>query len=366
MLAQLVRRAAPWVLFVVPCLAAEVVTVTMPPPGKTSVEAIAHGIERARQVFATHPGATVELVFASGEYDLNKATKGRQGVIEVDDLHPSKEGRLIFRGAGMEKTTLFFPKGSTWISGKDSQHLTFTGLHMSTREMTVSQGHVVSTGKGLVILDIQTGFPSPMDIFDPDMSHGRYLREFTNSAQDPHIIEGQNQYDWTKATAVSGSRWRIVLGDDKDPAYKKGALIGIKSKQTGNTYYFAHCSDLNFEAVKWTQISRGVFREGTDRITFLGCVVERMPAINGQVPCLSTPDGGPQIGQPNDPPITGNRVENCRFTGTGDDAIAFFNASGLVANNYVADSFARGILLHNSPNVTVKANTLLRCELAKK
>lgn len=345
---------------------AEVTSIKLPPPGKNSAEAVAKGIERARQIFASRPSASVELVFGGGEYDLARPTKGREGIIEVDDLHPGKEGRLIFRGAGPGKTTLFFPKGSTWISGQNSQRLTFTGLHMSTREMTVSQGHIFSTGPGFVILDIQTGFPSPAEIYDADMSHGRYIREFTNSRTAPQIIEGQKQFEWTKAVPVSGTRWRLILGDDRDPGYKKGALIGIKSKQTGNTYYFARCSDLTFDAVKWTQISRGVFREGTERITFLGCVVDRMPAINGQVPCLSTPDGGPQIGQPDDPPITGNRVENCRFTGTGDDPIAFFNASGVVANNYIADSFARGILLHNSPDVTVKNNTLLRCEVLKK
>jgi hypothetical protein len=59
-------------------------------------------------------------------------------------------------------------------------------------------------------------------------------------------------------------------------------------------------------------------------------------------------------------------VENNRIDATGDDSIAFFNASGIIRNNYVADAFGRGILLHNSPNVTLENNEVLRCPILKR
>jgi hypothetical protein len=41
-------------------------------------------------------------------------------------------------------------------------------------------------------------------------------------------------------------------------------------------------------------------------------------------------------------------VQNFFAEGTGDDALAFFNASGRVSNATISGSFARGILLFNS------------------
>jgi len=76
---------------------------------------------------------------------------------------------------------------------------------------------------------------------------------------------------------------------------------------------------------------------------------------------LAAPGGGPQIGQPNDPPTTGNLVKNCRFIASGDDAVAFFNASGEISGCFIRDAFARGILAANSPNAILTSNTVIRC-----
>jgi hypothetical protein len=147
--------------------------------------------------------------------------------------------------------------------------------------------------------------------------------------------------------------------------YRTGDLVGIKSKETGNVYWFFQGSDITFEDVHWTRKSRGVFRGGIDRVRFTRCVVDRGPDVQGQTPCLSTPDGGPQIGQPNDPSTQDNWVENCRFVATGDDSIAFFNASGTVRGNSVRDSFGRGILLVNSPDALVEDNQVVRCPVLR-
>ena len=67
-----------------------------------------------------------------------------------------------------------------------------------------------------------------------------------------------------------------------------------------------------------------------------------------------------QIGQPNDPPITGVIVRNHTSAGTGDDAVAFFNVvGGEVSGCHINDSFARGILLYKS-TATLRDNVLVR------
>jgi hypothetical protein len=94
-------------------------------------------------------------------------------------------------------------------------------------------------------------------------------------------------------------------------------------------------------------------------------VIDRAAAINGQTPCLATPGGGPQIGQPNDPATSGHLVKNCRFIALGDDAVAFFNATGKISGCYIRDSFVRGILVANAPRTVLENNTVIRCPVQK-
>ncbi len=69
---------------------------------------------------------------------------------------------------------------------------------------------------------------------------------------------------------------------------------------------------------------------------------------------MSTPGGGPQIGQPNDPRITNITVEDCDFNSNGDDNFALFNVDGAVIRNTVTyNSFARSILLHDDTDIRI-------------
>lgn len=328
-----------------------------------SQKGISQALELAKEQLKKTPDQVVEIIIDPGEYELLK-TQGGEGIIDVSSVCPGEKGRLIIRGAGMDKTTLYFPRGCNWLYGKDVYRTSFIGLHMTTREMTVSQGHVVSVGPKSVTLDIQKGFPSPDAIWDKTFDHGRYLKRFTDSRTDPQMIESDNdRYPWTDAVHLSRSIWEMKSNSKIAPPYRKGDLVAIKSKSTGNTYFFSKGSDFAFIDCKWTQISRGVFRHGFGNITVSGCAIERMPPIEGQTPCLSTPDGGPQIGQLKDPPISGKVVENCRFIATGDDAIAFFNASGIAKKNFISDSFASGINRENSFGVLLEENTVIRCDV---
>ena len=335
--------------------------------GGITQASIARAIRDARTHFVRHSNDTVVIEFDAGTYPLAAPTNGDKGIIELSNIKPGPGGRLVFRGAGMDKTTLVFDPAADQIYGRNVYRVSFIGLHMTRKDYCVSQGHVVEVAPGRVDLEIQSGFPTPQDIYNPKNKAGRYLRRFTDSRTDPQLIVDNNrQIAWKSASLVSGKRWRLHLVKSNQVAnYKPGDLIGIKSKHGGQTYWLDGGSDFIFEDVKWTQVSRGVFRGGFNKIRITRCVVERAPAINGQTPCLSTPDGGPQIGQENDPPTTDVLVEDCQMTATGDDAIAFFNASGTIRNCRITDSFARGILLDKSPSVKLDNNTMTRCAVLK-
>lgn len=328
----------------------------------TSAAGIRAALRDAKTIFHESPDKLVVLQFDAGTFALEDQSSAK-GTIDLSGIKPGEKGRLIFQGAGMDKTVLSFCDNKHAIFGRDVYRVTMAGMHMTRTNYTVSQGHVVSTAPGKVVLDIQEGFPTPAEIFNPQSDQGRFLRRYTDSRSDPHMIEENNdQLPWVRATHAGGQRWEIVLKRKGEMAdYAEGELIGIKSKHGGQTYWFDGGSDIVFESVKWTQKTRGVFRGGFDRIQFLNCVTDRSPPIHGQTPCLASPDGGPQIGQPNDPPITGNVVRNCSFTASGDDAVAFFNASGEISGCHIRDAFARGILMANSPNVMLFSNTVVRC-----
>lgn len=308
--------------------------------GGITQPAIARAIDDAKAHFAKNSNDTVTIEFDEGIYPLAAPADGK-GIIELSGVKPGPAGRLIFRGAGMDKTTLVFDPGADQIHGRAVYRVSFIGLHLTRDDCSVSQGHVVKVAPGAIDLEIQNGFPAPQDIFNPNSGHGRYLRRYTDSRSDPQLIlENNEQISWKNAHLIFGRQWRIDLTRTTQVAgYQPGDLIGIKSKHGGQAYWLYGGSDFVFEDVKWTQESRGVFRGGFDKIRITRCVVERAPAINGQVPCLSTPGGGPQIGQPGDRPTSGNLVEDCRMTATGDDSIAFFNASGTIRNCRIADCF---------------------------
>lgn len=331
--------------------------------GKVTQESIAKAIDKAKEQFKINPRQIVIIDIPRGTFDLSRAQGA--AAIDVSNVNP-QQGWLIFRGYGPQNTILTFNKSGTWIRGANCHRIAFQNMQMRTDKMVVSQGHVVSVDRGKVVLRIQPGFPTPGDIFEPN-AVGKWMRQFTDDRENPLIVwdpvlPRNEQIEWKTTQQVGDRDWQMNLVKPELVApYKRGDLIGIKSRQTGNTYFFFNSSDIVFESVQWMGKSRGVFRGGTKRVTILNCVIDRAPAVRGQTPCLSTPDGGPQIGNPADDRTGGHRVENCHFVATGDDSIAFFKANGKILNNRIRDSFGRGILLYLSPNVELENNELRRC-----
>ena len=324
--------------------------------GAVSLASINHAIKDAHRHFEAAPDDTIIVHLPPGVFGLAE-TPDKPGGIDVSGLQPSYYGRFILQGAGKAATTLVFNGPSDEILGRNATHVSFVGLHFTVGHMTVSQGHVLQVLPGAVVLRIEKGFPSPADLFDPESDRGRYLRrcdEFGGRAQinqDPDNL----QVAWSRTSPLSDRDWRIDVRLSRSATpFRLGDLLAIKSKnKEGGAYRFIGGSDIVFSDVAWSRVTRGVFR-GTNGVRVSNASILRDEPVDGHVPCLASAGGGPQIGQPRDPPIANVTVENFTAAGTGDDSLAFFNAAGAIRHVSIQDSFARGILLYSSPNVVLE------------
>jgi len=321
-----------------------------------SVEGFRRALDEARRVFRRTPEATVVVRVAEGTYALED-DKAR-AAIELDGLVPGERGRLVIAGTGMDRTRLVVAERLVGLYGRDVRHLVVQDLQFSRPARTVTQGRVTAVAPGSVTLAIDAGLPTPGELVDPTPI-GHWLRK---CAADTLSFppEGNEQLAWTQATRTPDGGWRFTLKREAAPPWHVGDTLAVKSKHGGNAYWFYGGHDVTFQRVRWLDESRGTFRGGMSGIRILDDRIERGSGSPGRRPCLATPDGGPQIGHPDDPPTTDVLVQGNVFEGTGDDAIALFNASGVVAGNRVADSFARGILLYRSPGVELRGNEVLR------
>jgi hypothetical protein len=355
-------------------------------------ESFDRAIGDARKDLAAHPDDIYLIRIPAGTFDFSAETPGDSSgrghrastaAITVSDISPAGKGRLILQGAGKDKTMLITNDSLEGVRGEHVSHLTIAGLTFNRPGMTTTQGNVVDASKpGQVTLDIQPGFPTPGSIYRAEPG-GKYIRVYTNSRTNPQLVltltNEQIAWGGTKPPEQvpgSPSRWTLYFSrPSQSPSadYTRGALVCVKSKQSNQAYLFndapAGGSDIVFDDIRWLQQSRGAFRGGIVGIKVLNSEAPRAPAIQGQTPCLASPAGGPQIGQPKDPPTHDNLVENFFAEGTGDDSIAFFNDDGkpgtptasIVRNAHIANSFAREILLANSPGVTVEKATIIGC-----
>jgi hypothetical protein len=319
--------------------------------GQVSLAAINAAIGDARSRFRNDPNEVITLRLPAGVFTLT-GQGSAEASIDVSDINPGPAGRLVLRGAGREQTTLVFETRRDEIFGRNVSHVSFIGLHFTVGHMTVSQGIVEAMQPGAVVLRIEDGFPTPADLYNAESDRGRYLRRCTGGHidQDPANV----QIPWSQAQSLSAGRWRLDIRAPRGwDGFRPGDVLAIKSKgEDGNAYRFLGGDDVVFDDVAWSRVTRGVFR-GVNDIKILNCAILRDPPVDGHLPCLSSAAGGPQIGQPRDPPTTGDIVQNFTSAGTGDDSLAFFNASGSVSNVTISDAFARGILLYHSPGVTL-------------
>lgn len=327
-------------------------------------------ITDARNHFIVSPDDTITVLINAGTYTIGG--NGNAGInFGAAGLNPGSNGRLIFKGAGMNATTLIFSDlDQDMIRGNDINRLTFSDMHMTRQVYTVTQGIVVSVTAGEVVLDIQNGFPTPLAIYNQTLSFGRYLRKYTNSITNPEVIQVNNDqvaWGWRNGlpvppVLVSSNRWKFFLNNPATTMinYNVGDLIGVKSKHEGETFFICGGTDILFENIIWTHSSRGLARCGTSNVTIKGCRIERGQPINGQTPCLSSPSGGPQLNQPNDVVSTNMIVDNCFIDSPGDDCVGIFNVDGCkIMNSTLQNSFARAVYIDTSADNTCLLNNTI-------
>jgi hypothetical protein len=323
----------------------------------------------AKAHFFTNPDDKIIVTINAGTYSIGG--NGKDGIAFKQGFQPGSNGRLIFKGAGMNLTKLLFKDTrQDMIHGKNVYRITFQDMHMARVGYTVTQGLVVAVSLGEIDIAIQDGFPTPLELFDETNNQGRFFRRYTNSTDDPLVIQENNkQVPWGYRDKkpclpkhLNGNIWRFYLNNKTLllSNYKVGDLVGMKSKHEGETYWFYGGGDVVFENIKWTGSSRGLVRNGFSNLTLRGCRIERGAPINGQMPCLSTPSGGPQMNQPAYPTSSNMIVENCFIDSPGDDCVAFFNVDGgKVINCALRNSFARGILITNkAKNICLENNNV--------
>lgn len=311
-------------------------------------------ITAAKNHFTTSPNDSIIVDIDSGTYNIGG--NGSFGINLRAGLNPGANGRLIFQGAGMNATKLVFTEvDQDMINGMNVYRLEFRDMHMARSQYTVTQGTVVSVAAGQIVLDIQSGFPTPLAIY-LSSSGGKYIRRYTSSLTDPQVIQTNNTqvpWGWRNGAAmppvlVSGSQWRIYLNNSNSVLsnYSVGELVGVKSKHEGNVYWFSRGSDLVFRNIRWTGSSRGLVRNGFKNVLIKDCRVDRDAPLNGQTPCMSSPSGGPQMNQLDVDTSTNMVVDGFYCDSPGDDCVAFFNVTGgKVINSTLRNSFARGIYL---------------------
>lgn len=334
-------------------------------------QSIADAVRRARAALAAAPGSRQTIVLPAGSFDLSS---GGTGVASIDlsriDACP---GMLTITGQGMDRTTITTDEQLVGIMGRGASCITIADLTMTRAKIEATQGTVVSATRDSVTIDIPRGFPDPTSLLPatPELGRNgqevirRWLKAYRPSPDGPQIIVDQQQANWRSAERVPGgpNRWRfdlVVRG--MMPTYRPGDLIGVKSKSGLDAYRFINGEKITFRGVRWMMETRGVFRM-VNNVTIQDCVIQRPPPINGVRFALASSSGGPQIGQPSDPMTEGHVVTGNRFEATGDDALLFAHANGVVRDNRISDTFGSAIRIYESPGLTVGQNLTLRAPI---
>ncbi len=344
--------------------------------GAVTSETLNAAIADARQAFATDPTTVYTITIPAGTFQM-------PATISLDKIDPSGGGRLVIQGAGKDQTTIVQSGDTVGLQGRDTNHVTVQGMTFTLPGQSVTQGHVVSVADKQVVIDIAQGFPQPDTLMDAAYkgvtgcqavdkatgAWGRFLKKMVDTPTGPQFADpNQNYFMFCIPQPVDGhpGRWLFPLkpakGGPSMPDWAPGDLIAIKSKFMANTYHFCGGDDFEFKDVRWLQRSRGIWRCGFNDVHLDGVEVRRPAPIDGQIPALSSPGGGPQFGELG-MPTKGHLVENSYFEATGDDALAFFNADGEVRNTTVTDAFGRVNL--NQSDVKLTNNQFIRTRLVR-
>ena len=131
------------------CLAAKAETLRWNVQAKYCVSAkgVQKAVSAAKAHFDTAPNDVVILEFEKGSFWLEDSGPSK-GAIDLSGVKPGPNGRLIFQGAGMDRTTLVFADNKHALYGRDVHRVTFADMHMTRKDYTVSQKLSIHRARG--------------------------------------------------------------------------------------------------------------------------------------------------------------------------------------------------------------------------
>jgi hypothetical protein len=354
-------------------------------PYRSGVTRINRQLLVARNLFENSGkrDTTVVLKFAKGVFDFSKDGHGQTiycdppgscggiPVLDLSDIEPGSNGRLLLLGAGPNQTQFIVGPDQIQFLGRQSRRITIAGINLRQDRLEASQGIQVSTSvrtpdgtPNWVGIDIFPGFPQmqpyPLGLWTSETGPGggHYLRRYLEHPSCT-IDAAMRQYSYREVFHDPGipDRWWFHLERENPFNPDGGNLIGIKAKSgAGQAYVFSASNDIIFDDVRWTRRSRGVFLHGTINVQIFDSQIVPDPPILGVPVCMASSGGGPQFGLPDDPPTWGNVIDNFTAVNTGDDSIAIFNGHGpsgqagfSIHGVAIRSSFARSINLFKTP-----------------
>jgi hypothetical protein len=245
----------------------------------------------------------VELYFAPGVWIINQTKIG----IDLSHIQPCEQGRIIVSGADRDTTTLTY---TNWhqdtLYARNTRKVTIQNIHFTRSYQTVTQGDLIQNDPGSLVIRLHDGFPTPNELYDACFPAGRFVREYDQNVTDPKIIANTSssvwppsinkQLPWNGTEQIDTRTWRIyyLRLPNEMGSFTVGNVIGVKSKQCAQAYQFFGGDDFAFFNVRWTKISRGVFRN-ISNVHLDNTQILRSEPVVGRVPCMSTYAGGPQF-----------------------------------------------------------------------
>ena len=336
----------------------------------------------------------------------------------------SGSGCLIITGAGSANTKLITADYLDAVFGRQVSHFMLTGMTLMQPNAGVTQGSFVSNNMtasvkladgstltyALLVLDISPGFPTPAMLYNRAATLGgapTYLRAYANGTSptpvlSPSAAKGEvNTQRPYAGLYAQGMQVAMVAPTQVDPAQhpNRWALpMGLAAGGANLPPYYSDTAGVSptlvclklddLQALYFTDLANGgsdivlndITLVNAARSSFLGIrgsldgrihgvqifnsSIARGPAIDGQVPCLSSAGGGFQIGSLVGLPIYGTVIYNLQAKATGDDTVAIFNDIGgasidgqaypqsYILASKIGDSFVRNINLYNDQAVT--------------
>ena len=144
---QIVQILSLLVLGLFPDAYADSFNITMGKDQPISKQGFYNAVKISKGIFKNHPGTTVSIEIPAGVHVLSSnSNKNMKKMIDLFDIHPGPNGRLVIEGAGMEETILIVDEHEIFVTGRSVEQLTIRNLTFKRKRPMAGQGTVIHAG----------------------------------------------------------------------------------------------------------------------------------------------------------------------------------------------------------------------------